>query len=155
MAFKLGKDCKFYFISAPLAAVATGSEQWVLTGNVRDVAVDRSTGTADMTTRGNAGYRQRAATLKEATITFEMLKDGADAAFQAFQAAYDTSSEIAVAAMDGLMSPGAGNSSSGLTGNFTVSDFSESQELEESVKISVTLQASTHTNYLTVTGGGS
>lgn len=152
MRHKLGKDCKAYFFTAIL------TEKWDGTAaapahtempNVRDVTVNLETGEADITTRANNGWRATAATLKNGSVEFEMLWDPADAGFSKIQAAWSTSAEIGLAFMDGAID---GADNSGLASNFTVTNFSRSEPLEEAVKVSVTVKPSSFTEWAKVAG---
>jgi len=145
--FVLGMDCKLYFDSAPLAgAPSTGT--WTELTNAKDVTVNLETGEADITTRANSGWRATAATLKDGSIEFEMLWRPGDAGFDAIQSAWANSAEIGLAAMDGEITT-SGNQ--GLAGNFTVTNFSRSEPLEEAVTVSVTLKPSSYTTWYEVT----
>ena len=73
--------------------------------------------------------------------------DPADAGFTALQEAWANSDEIAIAAMDGDI---ATSGSQGLAGNFTVTNFSRSEPLEEAVTVSVTLKPSSYTTWYKV-----
>jgi hypothetical protein len=150
MGYKLGKDCKAYFFTAILA------QKWDGTGaaptstempNVKDVTVNCETGEADITTRANNGWRATAATLKNGSVEFEMIWDPGDAGFRKMQAAWSNSAEIGLAFMDGAI---AGPGSSGLASNFTVTNFSRKEPLEEAVTVSVTVKPSSHTEWAEV-----
>ena len=146
MAYKLGMDCKLYYDSTPLAgAPSTGT--WTEMSNTKDVTLNLETGEADITTRANSGWRATAATLKDGSIEFEMLWDPNDAGFAALQTAWANSAEIALAAMDGdIITSG----SQGLASNFTVTNFSRSEPLEEAVTVSVTVKPSSYTAWYAV-----
>jgi hypothetical protein len=145
MGHKLGMNCKFYY-SATLLSEQNGPGQatWNEIDNVRDLTLNLETGEADITTRANNGWRATAATLKDGSIEFEMLWDTGDAAFEALKEAWASSGEIALAAMDG---PIAESGSEGLAGNFTVTNFSRSEPLEEGVTVSVTVKPSSFTQW--------
>jgi len=146
--FVLGMDCKLYFDPAPLAgAPSTGT--WTELTNAKDVTVNLETGEADITTRANSGWRATAATLKDGSIEFEMVWRPGDAGFDAIQTAWANSAEIALAAMDGDITT-SGNQ--GLAGNFTVTNFSRSEPLEEAVTVSITLKPSSYTTWYEVAG---
>ena len=98
--FKLGMDCKLYFKTALLTGPPDGTG-WTEIDNAKDVNLQQENGEADVTTRANNGWRATAATLKEATIEFEMLWKPADAAFAAILAAWLAAGEIAIVALAG------------------------------------------------------
>ena len=146
MSYKLGMECKLYYDSTPLAgAPSTGT--WVEMANTKDVTLNLETGEADITTRANNGWRATAATLKDGSIEFEMLWDTNDAGFTALQTAWENSAEIALAAMDDDI---AVVGSQGLASNFTVTNFSRSEPLEEAVTVSVTVKPSSYTTWYEV-----
>ena len=147
--FTLGMDCKLYRCATLLdgdtntPALAT----WIELDNAKDVTVNLETGEADITTRANNGWRATAATLKDGSIEFEMLWKPADAGFAALQAAWAAGSEIAIAALDGADDA---DGSEGLASNFTVTNFSRNEPLEEAVTVNVTLKPSSFTEWYTV-----
>ena len=148
MSHKLGMECKLYYDSTPLSGgPETGT--WTEMDNTKDVTLNLETGEADITTRANNGWRATAATLKDGSIEFEMLWDTDDAGFTAIQAAWQNAAEIALAAMDGDITTAG---SQGLASNFTVTNFSRSEPLEEAVTVSVTIKPSSYTAWYEVGG---
>lgn len=123
MAYKLGLDAKIFHGTAGTRA-ATEMK------NVTDVTLNLETGEADITTRAAEGWRITAATLKEASVEFEMVWDTSDSGFNAIQQAFFGNKAIAL-----FVSDGDGN---GLDADFVVSSFSRSEPLEEALKVSVT-----------------
>jgi hypothetical protein len=73
MAVKLGLDAKLYRNTGTYAAPV-----WNEIKNVKDVTLNLEAGEADVTTRGNNGWRATVATLKDGSIEFEMVWDSAD-----------------------------------------------------------------------------
>ncbi len=146
--FTLGMDCKLYFKTALLTGPPDGTG-WTEIDNAKDVNLQQENGEADVTTRANNGWRATAATLKEATIEFEMLWKPSDAAFAAILAAWLAAGEIAIAAMDGAIDE-AGNQ--GLASNCSVTSFTRNEPLEEAVTVSVTLKPSSFTDWYVVSG---
>ena len=145
MGHRLGMQCKFYYSSTLLSeASGPGDVTWNEIKNVRDLTLNLETGEADVTTRANNGWRATAATLKDGSIEFEMLWDTGDAAFGALKDAWAGGAEIALAAMDGDIATAG---SEGLAGNFTVTNFSRSEPLEEGVTVSVTVKPSSETQW--------
>ena len=94
MAIRLGLDAKLYRNTGTI-----GSNLWSVVDNVRDVTLNLETGEADVTTRGNDGWRATVGTLKDAGIEFEMVWDTADAGFTAIKDAYFANTLIGLAAM--------------------------------------------------------
>ena len=134
MAIKLGLECKLY---------RDDSGTWNEIGNVRDLTINMEMGVADVTTRGGNGWRQNVATLRDGTVTFQMVYDTTDADFTALQTAFLATTaaarEIKVAAMDGDI---ATSGSQGLIAFMNVTNFSMTENLEEAVMVDVTLQPS-------------
>lgn len=127
---RLGLDCKLFRNTGTQAAPA-----WNELTNVKDVTLNLEAGEADVSTRGNGGWRATVATLKDASIEFEMVWDSGDADFAAVRDAFLTRSGIEMAVMDGDM--GAAGSQ-GLRALFAITNFSRNEPLEEAVTVSVT-----------------
>ena len=98
--------------------------------NVKDVEMNLTTGEADITTRAANGWRSYAATLKEASLTFQMNYESDDADLKAIQTAFMNNSAIAF-----LVGDDKGN---GLDADFVITEFNIPQPLEEAVTVSVT-----------------
>jgi predicted secreted protein len=123
MAYKLGLDARLFFGTAG----STASSEMT---NVKDVTLNLESGEADITTRAAEGWRISAATLKEASLEFEMVWDTQDAGFKAIKNAFFNNSAVALFASDG--------DGNGLDADFVVSSFSRSEPLEEALTVSVT-----------------
>ena len=130
---RLGMDCMLFFNNGG----DWETPIWQEIGNAKDVTLNLSTGEADVTTRGNQGWKATKATLKEGSIDFEMIWDTEDDSFSAFQQAYFSNESIEVAAMDGDITE---SGSSGLHAEFSVTNFSRNEPLEEAVTASVTIK---------------
>ncbi len=131
MAIRLGMQAKLYFKVGGVAAAGP----WVELANTKDVTLNLQTGEADVTTRGNAGWRATIATLKEGSIEFEMIWDTTDPGFVAIKNAFFGSTLIGLAAMDG---PIATAGTQGLEADCTITNFSRKEPLEEAIAVSVT-----------------
>ena len=92
------------------------------------------------------GWRITAATLKEASVEFEMIWDTADSGFTAIQQAYFGNSALSL-----FVSDGDGN---GLDADFVVTSFSRSEPLEEALKVSVTCKPTLVSRAPAWVGGG-
>ena len=119
---KLGLDAVLYRGEA-------GETASIEVENVKDVTVTLESGEADVTTRKTKGWRASKATLKDASVEFQILYDTDDEDFLAFQAAYFSGDPIAL-----FISDGDGN---GLDADFSITTFSQEQPLEEAISISV------------------
>lgn len=124
MAIRLGMEAKLYY--GPAGATATTE-----LSNVKDVTLNLEAGEADVTTRANQGWRATVATLKEGSVEFEMVWDTADSGFAALKDAYFNNTPIAMAILDGP-------NGSGLDADFSITNFSRNEPLEEAIMVSVT-----------------
>ncbi len=126
MGFKLGMEAVLnYKVDGQGAGGA-----WTELTNVRDVTLNLEAAEADLTTRGNQGWRANVATLKSATIEFEMVWDTADAGFTAIRNAYLNNAIIGFQVLDDT-------GGEGLQADFMISSFSRSEPLEEGITVSV------------------
>lgn len=132
-SYKLGQDCKIYYCVAGIG----GTPEWSELGNVREVNTNCQKGEADVTTRGNNGWKATAGTTKDASIDFEMVWDPGNAGFTAIQTAFMANSTIGIAAMDG---PIATAGSQGLWADCAVTNFSRQEPLEGAVTVKVTVK---------------
>ena len=130
MGVKLGMDAKLYR--------NTGSYEtptWDEVTNVKDVTLNLEAGEADVTTRGNAGWRANIATLKDASLEFEMVWDTADDDFTAIRQAFLSNGSVEFAVLDGDVET---TGSQGLRATMAITNFSRSEPLEEAIQVSVT-----------------
>jgi len=126
MAIKLGMKGKLYY--GPAGSRATSELR-----NAKDVTLTLEKGEADVTTRGNEGWRATVGTLKEGSVEFEMLWDTDDLGFNAIQQAYFNDTPLAFAILDG-------ENGHGLDADFAVMNFSRTEALEEAMAVSVTIK---------------
>ncbi len=127
MAIKLGMDAVLNYKTGGVG----GGGSWTELSNVKDVTLSLETGEADITTRANSGWRATVGTLKEASVEFEMVWDTADAGFTAIKDAFFNNTEIGLQVLDGT-------AGSGLEADFSITNFSRSEQLEEALTVSVT-----------------
>jgi hypothetical protein len=130
MALKLGMAAKLFFKVGGVAAAGA----WTELANVKDVTLSLETGEADVTTRANAGWKATVATLKEGSVEFEMVWDSADAGFTAIKNAFFGNLPIGLAVMDGDL---AATGSQGLQADFSITQFSREEPLEEAIVVKV------------------
>jgi len=128
--FLLGMNAKIYQGAAggELTALAEMS-------NVKDVTLNLEAGEADVTTRGNQGWRATAPTLRECTVEFEMLWKPGDAGFEAIKTAFLSSGQLRLAVLTGASDA---SGTEGPLGDFSITNFSRNEPLEEGVTVSVT-----------------
>ena len=126
MAIRLGMQCKRYYGVA-------GTTATNVMDNVRTATLNLSKAEADVTTRGNAGWRATVGTLKEGSVEFEMIWDTGDAGFIAIKDSYFDDTAIALLILDAETGDG-----SGLDADFSITNFSRVEDLEDAVKVNVT-----------------
>jgi hypothetical protein len=127
MSIRLGMEAVLNFKTGGQG----GAGSWNELANVRDVTLSLETGEADVTTRANSGWRATVATLKEASVEFEMVWDSTDTGFTAIKNAYINNGVIGLQVLDGP-------SGEGLQADFMITAFSRSESLEEAITVSVT-----------------
>ncbi len=143
MAYILGMNAKLYYGTAEAALASLNPID-----NVKDLTLALDAGEADITTRANSGWRATAATLREATLTWDMLWDTADTAFTAIKDAYLGGTTLEFAALDqGKLVGG----SQGLKGAFSITSFTRNEPIEEALTVSVTAKLSTFSEWVEVT----
>jgi len=103
--------------------------------NVRDVTLSMEAGEADITTRGNSGWRATAPTLRECTVEFQMVWKPGDAVFDAIKTAFLTSGTVALAVLDQKVGI---SGAQGPLGDFSITNFSRNEALEEAIVADVT-----------------
>ena len=130
MTIKLGMEAKLYRNTGTYA-----TPTWVEMLNVKDLTLNLEASEADVTTRGNAGWRATIAALKDGSIEFEMVWDTGDADFTAIKDAFFGNTSIEFAVMDGDV---AGSGSQGLRATMAITNFSRNEPLEEAITVSVT-----------------
>lgn len=148
-SYLLGMNAKLYFGAAAEDPTDLDPATMTEIGNVKDLTLNMEAGEADITTRGNKGWRATAPTLRECTLEFEMQWKPGDAAFEAVKAAYLAAGEIGLAALtDARNSSGA----EGPVGNFTITNFSRNEPLEEAITVNVTAKLSAFGEWFKYTG---
>jgi hypothetical protein len=132
MSVRLGLDARLY---RNIGTYAT--PVWNEVKNVRDVTLNLEAGEADVTTRGNAGWRATVATLKDASIEFEMVWDSDDDDFEVIRDVFLNRGAMEFAVMDGDITT---SGSQGLRATCMVTNFSRNESLEEAITVSVTVK---------------
>lgn len=127
MSVVLGLNAKLFRGTAGASAVG-GTEM----KNVKDVTLNIESGEADVTTRKAQGWRMSVATLKEASVEFEMNYDTSDSDYTALANAFFAGTPLAFFISDG--------SGTGLDADCSIINFNISQPLEEAMTVSVTLK---------------
>lgn len=127
MAIRLGMEATLNYKVGGQA----GGGAWTELTNTKDVTLSLEAGEADVTTRANNGWRAIVATLKDASVEFEMVWDTGDAGFGAVKDAYLNNAVLGLQILDG-------DSGEGLQADFMITAFSRSEALEEAIMVSVT-----------------
>ena len=130
MAFKLGLSAKLYR--------DTGSA-WDEVTNVKNLTLNMDKGEADVSTRGNAGWKATIAALKDASCEFEMVYDLADTDMTAIRDAFLNNTVVRFIIMDGAIDTATAGAQ-GLKASFMVTKFAIPQNLEEAIMAQVTLK---------------
>lgn len=145
MAAKLGLAAKLYRLStgtratwgtANVDGIHEGAAPASLdeVGNVRDLTLNLDKGEADVTTRGNNGWRARLATLKDGGMEFQMVYDETDVDVAAFLGSWLNNTPIALAALSGASDV---VGTQGLWADFDVFRFEKGEELENAQMVTV------------------
>lgn len=121
--YELGMYCEAFHGTAGI----TASNEMP---NITDVTINLETGEADVTTRGNNGWRATAATLKNGSVDFQMIWNESDGGFAAVQTAWANGTPLAMAFFT--------SAGSGLDADFTITNFTRTEPLEDAVKVQVT-----------------
>jgi hypothetical protein len=147
--FVLGKDCHAYYSATPLTntTYATPLASSTEITNIKSLDVSFSMDKTDISSRGTGGWKNQATTLKDATVSFQMVWKPADAGFTAMFTAWNTNAEIAFFALDGIKTAASG--SQGPAGNWMVSSFKRNEGLTEAVTVDIELTPSSYNGWVT------
>jgi hypothetical protein len=149
--YKLGDIAVLYYSATPVTST-TYTVASTKADNIKNAQISLKTDSPEYTTRANAGIKQHASSLKDMTISFEILVPGVgatDAAYSAFRTAYTTGADIAIYALDDDKDTAG---AWGPAGNFVVTDFSAGQNVGEVQFKKVELKPSTFNGFHTATG---
>lgn len=138
MAIKLGLDGKLYRNTGNYA-----TPTWNEIPNVKDLTINLDKASADVTTRGNNGWRANKATLKNASVEFGMVWDSVDEDVDYISDSFFNNASIEFAVMDGAINT---NTSQGLRATMDIFNFSRTENLEEAMMLNVTLNPTYATN---------
>jgi predicted secreted protein len=112
---------------------------WVEIPNVSNLALNLSHATADVTTRAHAGWRTQVATLKEATIEFDMLDVVDDPSVALIRQAFFSRQQLHVLCLNG---PRDEVGSWGIKSLVEVTRFNRAEQMGQAIVISVTFVVS-------------
>lgn len=153
-AINLGMNAKLYVMNtaaAPTVPVPynTALGQWVECSNIRDLTLDLSTDTADVTVRGNNGFKASVATLKDATIDFDIIANSLNSDYILLKNAFLGNLRIGVMCLDkdkATLSNDPNGAGEGLKADMNVVKFTRGEQLAEGIKISVSLKPTYSSN---------
>lgn len=130
MSFKLGLDAKMYRDSGTA---------YLEVENIKNLTLNLEKGEADVSTRGNNGWKATIAALKDATVDFEMVYDLADVDMIAIKDAFLNNTAVTFLILDGAIDVAAAGSQ-GLKATFMITKFQRSEQLEEALGVSVSMK---------------
>lgn len=115
----------------------TATPVWEIITNTKDETLNMETALSDVTTRAANGWRLQVPTLSEASVDTQMLYLAQDPVFTRFQTAFLNKARILMGFFDD--DPDAEDTIvAGLTGGFSITNFSTNRSLEEAIMIDVT-----------------
>lgn len=132
MSAVLGLNCRLFIQTDGVG----GTDGWNEMTNVRDLTLNLDTDRADVTTRGNNGFRAEIGTLKNGSISFDAVFDTTDTVFTSLQSAFFINSAVGVRALTGAADAQA---TQGLVADMAVVNFSQTQNLGDAVQVSIEL----------------
>ena len=130
---------------AVLAYKATGvggAGVWAVMLQTRNVTLNMDAGEANVTTRGNDGWKATLAGLREATLEFELVWEPDDPGFEAVKDAFLAGATIGLAALDK-----AGAEGEGPVADWSITNFSRAEPLEEAIIVSVTAKLAVYDSW--------
>lgn len=132
MGARLGLDAKIYWNDGTYE-----SPNWQEMDNVKDLTMNLETAEADVTTRGNNGWRATLATLKDGTVEFQSVDDPDDVNLEAFFEAWLNKTQIECLVLNGDKdTPG----NRGWRITYMVTKFTTEQPLENAQMVSLSLK---------------
>lgn len=134
----LAEDAKLYYNTGSYA-----SPTWTLICNVKDLTLSMESAETDVTTRCGSGFREYVAGLTDITVSFNMLYDPADTAWEALRGHFFAKTTVEVLVLDG---PQATAGSEGPRFHAIVTSFSRNETLGEALMTDVTLRPTANAN---------
>ena len=125
----LGLNAQLYISAGGSGGYTAGT----LVNNCQDLTLKLEKNTADVTTRGNNGWRAKVAVLRDATVSWKMIWDETDPSMlivlNSFLANSSPTNQIEAAILD--------KDGKGLEGTFVVTTFTRNEPLEEALTVDV------------------
>jgi hypothetical protein len=145
MGFQLGMNGVISYETGGFSPDAGNNNKPDIIGGVgvaidiaKDVTLNLEQAEADVTTRGNDGWRARVGTLKEGTVEMQIQWDTDNAAFTALITAWLNNAVIGLSVLDETYV--ATTNGTGLVTNFVITNFTREEALEEAMMVNVTAQ---------------
>lgn len=132
MAFVLGLSGKVYRNTGTY-----GSPTWNEIPNVKDLTLSLEKDESDATTRAGSGWKQTVATLKDASIEWDMIWDPTDADFTALRDSFLNNTTLDLMVLDGANTV-TGNQ--GLRADMQVFNLSREENLTEVMMVKITVK---------------
>ena len=159
MAIRLGLEGKLYYapvlqpgtntpavtqptqvVPFPAAGGPAGTDALVELDLVRDVTLNLEKAVSDVTTRRGVGFRQNAATIADGSVDFQMIWDDADDGVRNVVYCWRNNINLITGAFDGdITDATVGYRIQGIYGEYTVTNVTRGEELEEGMTADVTL----------------
>lgn len=134
----LAEDAKLYYNTG-----SYGSPTWTLICNVKDLTLSLESAEVDVTTRCGSGFNEYVPGLTDASVTFSMLYDPSDTAWEALRGHFFAKTAVEVLVLDG---PVATAGSEGLRATVIVRSFTRNEQLGQALMTDVTLRPTPNAN---------
>ena len=112
-----------------------GGGTWVELLNMQDNKLDLTSNESDITVRGSGGWKATAASIKDASVSFDMIWDPADPGFTAIKDAFFNDAVIGMQVLDKV-------GGTGIEADFVITNFSRNEPVNDVLKASVTAKVS-------------
>jgi Phage tail tube protein len=128
----LGLNAQLYLAAGGSGGYTSGA----LVNNVKDLTLKIEKNTADVTTRGNNGWRATVGVLRDATVSWGMIYDNTDAAIILLVASFMANSSPTNQVEAAILDP----DHKGLEATFVVTSFTRNEPLEEALTVDVEMR---------------
>lgn len=135
---KLAEDAKLYYNAGSYA-----SPTWTLICNVKDLTMTLESAETDVTTRCGSGFNEYVAGLTDVTISFSMIYDPSDTAWEALRGHFFAKTAVEMLVLDGLVATAG---SEGLRATCIVRSFTRNETLGEAIMTDVVLRPTPNAN---------
>jgi len=125
----LGLNAQLYLSAGGSGGYSSGT----LVNNCKDLTLKLEKNTADVTTRGNNGWRAKVAVLRDATISFKMIWDNTDPSLSIVMTSFMANSAPANTVEAAALDP----DGFGLEATMVVTGFTRNEPLEQALDVDV------------------